>query len=249
MPGVQKAWPEGEVLRPRPRLRLPRTRLPGPEVQLVDHARPVRAGGVRAPGARQEARQAADVGDHPDLQPPARGRRIPKTIPWDQVGDGSVYDAIEKAGKDPGTCSTDPTKVQRRVRQVHPVLGDQPHRLRGEVRQQEHRAGLPRRPPARWPGSPATTPAGTCRSRSSPTTRRCWTRSPTGAGRTACRPGDDAPVWRMDTFRDRFLTAYGEEPERGRVTRAVEVRATRAAARHGGPGSRSGGCQRRSKMP
>ena len=26
------------------------------------------------------------------------------------------------------------------------------------------------------------------------------------------QPADDAPVWRMDKFRDRFLTAYGEEP-------------------------------------
>lgn len=26
------------------------------------------------------------------------------------------------------------------------------------------------------------------------------------------RPGADAPVWRMDTFRDRFLTAFGPQP-------------------------------------
>ena len=26
------------------------------------------------------------------------------------------------------------------------------------------------------------------------------------------RPADDAPVWKMDTFRDRFLTAYGSVP-------------------------------------
>ncbi len=25
-------------------------------------------------------------------------------------------------------------------------------------------------------------------------------------------PGPQAPVWRMDTFRDRFLTAYGPQP-------------------------------------
>ena len=30
-----------------------------------------------------------------------------------------------------------------------------------------------------------------------------------GAGRTACGPTPDAPVWPMDAFRDRFLTAYG----------------------------------------
>ena len=26
------------------------------------------------------------------------------------------------------------------------------------------------------------------------------------------KPGPKAPVWRMDTFRDRFLTAYGPKP-------------------------------------
>ena len=26
------------------------------------------------------------------------------------------------------------------------------------------------------------------------------------------RPGPDAPVWPMDTFRDRFLTAFGPQP-------------------------------------
>jgi hypothetical protein len=27
------------------------------------------------------------------------------------------------------------------------------------------------------------------------------------------RPGRDAPVWRMDAFRDRFLTAFGPPPD------------------------------------
>ena len=34
-----------------------------------------------------------------------------------------------------------------------------------------------------------------------------------GAGRTGCCPRPDAPVWRMDAFRDRFLAAYGPRPE------------------------------------
>ena len=29
------------------------------------------------------------------------------------------------------------------------------------------------------------------------------------------RPGPDAPVWRMDTFRDRFLAAYGSSDQTG----------------------------------
>ena len=27
------------------------------------------------------------------------------------------------------------------------------------------------------------------------------------------KPSPNAPVWRMDTFRDRFLSAYGPRPE------------------------------------
>lgn len=30
--------------------------------------------------------------------------------------------------------------------------------------------------------------------------------------RDGLRPGPDAPVWRMDHFRDRFLTAFGSTP-------------------------------------
>ena len=36
------------------------------------------------------------------------------------------------------------------------------------------------------------------------------------------RPHPDAPVWRMDAFRDRFLAAYGPEPQAG--TRPVTTR-------------------------
>ena len=34
------------------------------------------------------------------------------------------------------------------------------------------------------------------------------------------RPSDDAPVWRMDAFRDEFLRAYGPEGHTG-TARAV----------------------------
>ena len=45
--GDHRAWPEG-VLRLRPGLRRPESGLPGPPVQLRDHARPVHAVGVPA---------------------------------------------------------------------------------------------------------------------------------------------------------------------------------------------------------
>ncbi|MDT7694495.1 MAG: hypothetical protein QOI75_3862, partial [Pseudonocardiales bacterium] len=33
------------------------------------------------------------------------------------------------------------------------------------------------------------------------------------------KPGPNAPVWRMDAFRDRFLTAFGSQPEGGAASR------------------------------
>jgi hypothetical protein len=33
------------------------------------------------------------------------------------------------------------------------------------------------------------------------------------------KPGPNAPVWRMDAFRDRFLTAFGSQPEAAAASR------------------------------
>lgn len=151
MPGVQKAWPEQNFYGIDKVYDSHKLGYKGPEVQLVDHARPVRADRVRAPGAQQEARQAADVDDHPDLQPPAVGAD-PQAGP---AGPGRrrVDLQRDREGRQEarGHHHLLP-QVQGGVRQVHPVLGLQPHQLPGEVRQQEHRADLPRRPPAHRPG-------------------------------------------------------------------------------------------------
>jgi hypothetical protein len=112
---------------------------------------------------------------------------LPKTIPWDQVGDGSVYEGIEKAGKDPADVFYDSTKVKEEYGKsieysVNSLIdyvvkyGDKNTVL---VFLGDHQ------PMAR---SAAATPAGTCPSRSSPTTSPYSTRSTTGAGRTASSP-------------------------------------------------------------
>ena len=68
-------------------------------------------------------------------------------------------------------------------------------------------------PPRSSPGSARVT---TCRSRLLPTTRRCWTGSPGGAGDDGLRPGPQAPVWPMSAFRDRFLSAFDSRGRDGR---------------------------------
>ena len=39
-----------------------------------------------------------------------------------------------------------------------------------------------------------------------------------GGGRRACKPDAQAPVWRMDAFRDRFLTAFGPQTAARSIT-------------------------------
>ena len=137
---------------------------------------------------------------------------IPRMVDWDEVGDGSVYDAIKKAGQGPQGGVEGPRQVRDRVPAFHRVLAAQPHLLRGEVRRQEHRARLPRRPPARPRSSPASNA-----SRDVPITivahdPAVLDRISGWGWQDGLKPGPKAPVWRMDTFRDRFLTAYGPKP-------------------------------------
>ena len=139
--------------------------------------------------------------------------RVPRFVPWEDVGDGSVFDdvptlrtsrsaVLDDADKARAaysasidyTLSTLFSFVQRYGDEdlVLVVLGDH-------------------QPASVVSGRASAT---TCRSRSSPTTRRCSTGSPAGAG-TGLRPDRKAPVWRMNAFRDRFLTTFGSTPAGG----------------------------------
>ncbi|MGW0820188.1 sulfatase [Streptomyces sp. NPDC002845] len=133
---------------------------------------------------------------------------LPKTIGWDEVGDGSVYDAIQKAGKDPKDVWQNPEDVRTEYRKsvqysltslvdyvvkyggkdtVLVFLGDhQPNRtVTGGNAGLDVPVSIVAQDPdvldriADWG----------------------WT--------DGLKPASDAPQWRMDTFRDRFLTAYG----------------------------------------
>ncbi|UNM16265.1 sulfatase [Streptomyces formicae] len=133
---------------------------------------------------------------------------IPTAVGWDEVGDGSVYHAIKDAGKDPEKVWQDPDQVRTEYRRaieyslnslvsyvkeygdddtVLVFLGD--HQPVPTVT----RGGLGRDVPI---AVVARDPAVLDRI--------------SGWGwHEGLKPGPDAPVWRMDTFRDRFLTAYG----------------------------------------
>ncbi|MDN3020362.1 CDP-alcohol phosphatidyltransferase [Streptomyces sp. S.PB5] len=136
---------------------------------------------------------------------------IPKLVGWDQLGDGSVFDAIQKAGKKPADVVTDSAKSREEYGKsiqysvtaltqwlerygtddtVLVFLGDhQPiARVSGDKASRDVPVSLVAKDPkvldriAGWN----------------------WT--------DGLKPAPDAPVWKMDSFRDRFLTAYGSTP-------------------------------------
>ncbi|WP_234021052.1 sulfatase [Streptomyces sp. 142MFCol3.1] len=136
---------------------------------------------------------------------------IPKTVPQDQVGDGSVYDAIEKAGKRPSDIITDSTKskqeygksIQYSVTSLIDHLvkyGDKDTVL---VFLGDHQ------PIARVSGNHASRDVPCAIVAKDP---KVLDRIAGWGWSDGLQPAHDAPVWKMSSFRDRFLTAYGSTP-------------------------------------
>ncbi|MFI1535948.1 CDP-alcohol phosphatidyltransferase [Streptomyces anandii] len=136
---------------------------------------------------------------------------IPKMVPWDQLGDGSVFKGIEAAGTKPQDIITDPTRsreeygksVQYSVTALTQWLERYGNDNTVLVFLGDHQ------PIARVSGNHA--------SRDVPIS--IVAKDPkvldkiSGWGWTdGLRPAHDAPVWKMSAFRDRFLTAYGSTP-------------------------------------
>ncbi|MFD1657087.1 hypothetical protein ACFSL4_02270 [Streptomyces caeni] len=136
---------------------------------------------------------------------------IPKMVGWDRLGDGSVFDAIEKAGNNPADIITDSTRskeeygksIQYSVTALTQWLeryGDDNTVL---VFLGDHQ--------------PISRVSGNHASRDVPCA--IVAKDPkvldkiAGWGWTdGLRPAHNAPVWKMSSFRDRFLTAYGSTP-------------------------------------
>ncbi|MFD6996469.1 sulfatase-like hydrolase/transferase [Streptomyces mirabilis] len=136
---------------------------------------------------------------------------IPKLVPQDQVGDGSIYNAIEKAGKKPADIITDSTKskqeygksIQYSVSSLIDYLVKYGNKNTVLIFLGDHQ------PIARVSGNHA--------SRDVPVS--IVAKDPKVLDKIAdwnwadgLQPKQDTPVWKMNAFRDRFLTAYGSTP-------------------------------------
>lgn len=136
---------------------------------------------------------------------------LPKMIGWDQVGNGSVYNAIEKAGKDPEEVWKDPARVRHEyARAIQYSL----HSLISFVEKYGNKNTV-----LVFLGDhqPVPTVTGENASRDVPVAivahdPAVLDRISGWGWQNGLNPGAKAPVWHMDAFRDRFLTAYGPHP-------------------------------------
>jgi hypothetical protein len=136
---------------------------------------------------------------------------LPRIVDWTQLGDGSVFDGMPEQGQSPGVVWQDPGQVRTAYGQsieyslnalisfvetyhdnnlVLVVLGDH---------------------------QPATIVSGQGAGHDVPITiishdQAVMSQMSPWGWQDGMKPGPDAPVWPMDAFRDRFLTAFGPQP-------------------------------------
>ncbi|MFJ3664962.1 CDP-alcohol phosphatidyltransferase [Streptomyces sp. NPDC090106] len=136
---------------------------------------------------------------------------IPKMVDWDDLGDGSLFDAVQKAGRKPSDIISDSTESReeygKSIQYSVTALTEWLERYGTDdtvlVFLGDHQ------PIARVSGDHA--------SRDVPVS--IVAKDPKVLDKVAdwnwtdgLRPAADAPVWKMSAFRDRFLTAYGSTP-------------------------------------
>ena len=220
-PGQRPRLAAGCVLRLRPRLRLAQRRLPRAALRLPDDARPVHPRGVPAGRARAARPAAGDGRDRPDQQPravvadprPAAAGLRRRRVRLRRDARDAALRGRHLARRGRGCARRTPTRSTTRCSRVVSFLDD--------VRRRRPGGGAARGPPAGdhrvRAGRPRPRRAGHGH-REGPGGRRAG--SPPWGWDPGLRPSDDAPVWRMDAFRDEFLRAYGPEGHTG-TARAV----------------------------
>jgi hypothetical protein len=133
---------------------------------------------------------------------------VPPFVPWEAVGDGSVYDTLPVTDESMEAVWSDPVKVRAQyAKSVEYSLNSLISYVENYGDDDTVLVFLGDHQPA-----PVVTGDGA--SRDVPIT--ILARDPAVLDRVAdwqwdsgLNPGPGAPVWRMDAFRDRFLTAFG----------------------------------------
>ncbi|MGG7575790.1 sulfatase [Streptomyces sirii] len=136
---------------------------------------------------------------------------LPKMIGWNEVGDGSVYNAIQKAGKNPTEVWRDPAQVP--VEYGHAIQ----YSLRSLISYVEKYGNKNTVLVFLGDHQPVPAVTGEHASRDVPVAivahdPAVLKRISDWGWQTGLKPGPKAPVWHMDAFRNRFLTSYGPHP-------------------------------------
>jgi hypothetical protein len=210
MPGIQKGWPEARFYGLDKVYDAFRLGYQGPKFSwsTMPDQYALEAFQRQVHGRKRDKPLMSEVILTSSHQPWAP---IPKMVGWDELGDGSVFDAVQKAGKKPGDVLTDSTKSReeygKSIQYSVTALTEWLERYGTDdtvlVFLGDHQ------PIARVSGSGA--------SRDVPVS--IVAKDPKVLDKVAAwnwtdglKPAADAPVWKMSSFRDRFLTAYGSTP-------------------------------------
>jgi hypothetical protein len=133
---------------------------------------------------------------------------LPRLISWDSVGDGSVFAGMPRAG--------DPPVVRAEVRTAYRQSIE--YSLSTVISYLETYGGDDLVLVFLGDHQPAPIVAGEGASRDVPITivaqdQTILDRISGWGWQDGLKPGPQAPVWRMDAFRDRFLTAFGPQAQ------------------------------------
>ncbi|MEU6219295.1 sulfatase-like hydrolase/transferase [Streptomyces sp. NPDC047022] len=136
---------------------------------------------------------------------------IPKMVPWNQLGDGSIFNAIQKAGNNPADIIADSTRskeeygktVQYSVTALTQWLERYGNDNTVLVFLGDHQ------PISRVSGNHASRDVPCAIVAKDP---KVLDKIADWGWTDGLRPAHNAPVWKMSSFRDRFLTAYGSTP-------------------------------------
>ncbi len=133
---------------------------------------------------------------------------LPRLVSWDALGDGSVFDPMPAQGQPPSVVWQSRDGI--RAAYIRSIV----YSLDAVVSFLRHSPDPNLVVVALGDHEPATVVSGAGASHDVPVT--VIARDPAVLDRISgwgwdpgLRPGPSAPVWRMDAFRDRFLTAYG----------------------------------------
>ncbi|MFF1450356.1 sulfatase [Streptomyces sp. NPDC058274] len=137
---------------------------------------------------------------------------IARTVDWDDLGDGSVFDQIKKEGKDPKEVWKSPESVRTEYRRAIE------YSLTSLIQYMERYGDKNTVLVFLGDHQPNPTVTGSDAGKDVPVTvvahdPKVLDKISDWGWTDGLKPAKDAPRWGMDKFRDRFMTAYG--PDKG----------------------------------